>query len=133
MFQNFDSPKSKLILQMCTKSLGPERSVQFSEGQLRHVKIREREGPSQGVVQHSYPHDRSPCAPTFDDRSEEQTLTQERCDSRVAWKIVYVHDLGLRVTVQILEDTPAVLSLGKLCEDHRYSFEWTSDQKTTPS
>ena len=26
---------------------------------------------------------------------------------------VYVHDLGLFVTVQLLEDTPAVLSLGK--------------------
>ena len=42
---------------------------------------------------------------------------------------VYVHDLDLLVTVQILDDTPAVLSLGKLCEDHRYSFEWVSGQK----
>ena len=31
---------------------------------------------------------------------------------------VYVHDLELFVTAQILEDTPAVLSLGKLCEEH---------------
>ena len=31
---------------------------------------------------------------------------------------VYVHDLELFVTVQILEDTPAVLSLRKLCEEH---------------
>ena len=30
---------------------------------------------------------------------------------------VYVHDVDLFVTVQILEDTLAVLSLGKLCED----------------
>ena len=29
-----------------------------------------------------------------------------------------VHDLDLFVTVQILEDTLAVLSLGKLCEEH---------------
>ena len=33
---------------------------------------------------------------------------------------VYVHDLDLFVTVQILEDTPAVLSLGTFCEDHGY-------------
>ena len=30
---------------------------------------------------------------------------------------VYVHDLHLFVTVQIFDDMPAVLSLGKLCED----------------
>ena len=31
---------------------------------------------------------------------------------------VYVRELDLFVTVMLLEDTPAVLSLGKLCEDH---------------
>ena len=31
---------------------------------------------------------------------------------------VYVKELDLFVTVMLLEDTPAVLSLGKLCEDH---------------
>ena len=40
-----------------------------------------------------------------------------------------VHDLELFVTVQILEDTPAALSLGKLCEDHGYSYEWASGRK----
>ena len=43
---------------------------------------------------------------------------------------MYVYDLDLFLTVQILEDTPAVLSLGKLCEDHGYSNELTSGQKT---
>ena len=42
---------------------------------------------------------------------------------------VCVHDLGLCVTVQLLEDTPAVPSLGKLCEEHGYSYEWVSGQK----
>ena len=40
-----------------TQSLGPKRSVHFSKGTLRHVKIQEREGPSQGVIQHSAPHE----------------------------------------------------------------------------
>ena len=39
---------------------------------------------------------------------------------------VYVRGLDLFVTVMHPEDTPAVLSLGKLCEDHGYSYEWTS-------
>ena len=43
---------------------------------------------------------------------------------------VFVHDLNLFVTVQCLEETPAVLSRGKLCEDHRCSYEWVSGQKT---
>ena len=42
---------------------------------------------------------------------------------------VFVHDLNLFVTVQLLEETPAVPSLGKLCEDHGYSYEWVSGQK----
>ena len=40
-----------------------------------------------------------------------------------------VHDLDLFVTVQILDDTPAVLSRGKLCEEHGFSYEWASGQK----
>ena len=33
------------------------------------------------------------------------------------------------VTVMLLEDEPAVLSLGKLCEDHGYNYHWTSGQE----
>ena len=33
---------------------------------------------------------------------------------------IYGHDLGLFVTVPLFGETPAVLSLGKLCEDHGY-------------
>ena len=42
---------------------------------------------------------------------------------------VYVRDLDLFVTVQLLDDTPPFLSLGKLCEDHWFSYEWTVGQK----
>ena len=41
---------------------------------------------------------------------------------------VYVHDLGLRDGAK-LDGTPAVLSLGKLCEEHGYTCEWASGQK----
>ena len=41
----------------------------------------------------------------------------------------YVKEFDLFLTVKLLEDTPAVLSLGKLCEGHGCSFEWTSGQK----
>ena len=42
---------------------------------------------------------------------------------------VYVKELDLFVTVMLLEETPAVLSLGKLCEDHGYGYHWTSGHK----
>ena len=42
---------------------------------------------------------------------------------------VFVHDLNLSVTVQLLEETPAVQSLGKLCKDHGYSCQWVSGQE----
>ena len=35
---------------------------------------------------------------------------------------VYVREVDLFVTVMLLEDTLAVLSLGKLCEDHEYNY-----------
>ena len=40
-----------------------------------------------------------------------------------------VKELDLFVTVMLLEETPAVLSLGKLCEDHGHNYPWTSGQK----
>ena len=42
---------------------------------------------------------------------------------------VYVKELDLFVTVMLVEETPAVLSLGKLCEDHGYTNHWTTGQK----
>ena len=42
---------------------------------------------------------------------------------------VFVHDPNLFVTVPLLEETLAVLLLGKLCEDHGHSHEWVSGQE----
>ena len=42
---------------------------------------------------------------------------------------VYVKELDLFVTLMLLEETHAVLSLKKLCEDHGKTYHWTSGQK----
>ena len=42
---------------------------------------------------------------------------------------VYVKELDIFVTMKVLEDTPAVLSLGKLCDENGYSHEWINGQK----
>ena len=44
---------------------------------------------------------------------------------------VYVKEVDLLVTVKLLEDTPAVLTVGKLCEDHGYSHRVDQWSQTT--
>ena len=59
---------------------------------------------------------------------EMDTLRRSRTPSTVvtaSWEVqtneeaqVYVYDLDLFVTVQVLDETTAVLSFGKLCSEH---------------
>ena len=42
---------------------------------------------------------------------------------------VYVKELHIFLTTKVFENTPAVLSLGKLCDENGYSYEWINGQK----
>ena len=42
---------------------------------------------------------------------------------------VHVKELDIFLTMNVLEDTPAVLSLGRLCDEHGYSYEWINGEK----
>ena len=42
---------------------------------------------------------------------------------------VYVKELDIFLTMKVLENTPAVLSFGKLCDENGYSYEWINGQK----
>ena len=42
---------------------------------------------------------------------------------------VYVKELRILLTMKVREDTPALLSLGKLCDEHGYLYEWINGQK----
>ena len=42
---------------------------------------------------------------------------------------MYVKELDIFWTMKVLENTPAVLSLGKLCDENGYSYEWINGQK----
>ena len=37
---------------------------------------------------------------------------------------VFVHDLDLFATVQLLDETPAILLLQNFCSKRGYSYEW---------
>ena len=43
----------------------------------------------------------------------------------------YVKELDIFLTMKVLEDPPAVLSQGMLCDEHGYSHEWITGQKNT--
>ena len=43
--------------------------------------------------------------------------------------IVYVKELDIFLTMKVLENTPAVLSPGKLCYEKGFSYEWINCQK----
>ena len=80
------SIRDKSILRERGK-LGSKHTVKFSKTAMRHAQIRERNGPSRGIIQKCEPHERSPCAPKFEEISHEETLYQERCARRVAWDL----------------------------------------------
>ena len=43
--------------------------------------------------------------------------------------IVFVKELDIFLTMKVLDNTPAVLSLGKLCDEKGYSYEWINGQE----
>ena len=43
--------------------------------------------------------------------------------------IVYVKEMDIFLTMKVLDNTPAVLSLGELCDENGYSYEWINGQK----
>ena len=210
VFQDMTPPKS--ILRKCTDMRKPIQRVKFTKAVARHTKIRDQ-NPSLGYICPGEPHERSPNAPKFEDRSQEETEWQEQGAREAAWKlatnvlklkeheratffspsenrclpastlkpeerefvvdsgasmhmiskkdlsdaemdtltkscsptivitangevqtheeaIVYVKELDIFLTMEFLENTPAVLSLGKRCDENGYFYEWINFQKT---
>ena len=191
----------------------PIQRVKFTNVLARHTKIRDQ-NPSLGLICPSKPHERDPNAPTFEDRSQEETEWQEQWAREAARKLatsvlklkekkkaaffspsenrclpasnrkpeerefvvdscasmhminkkdlnsaemdtltkscspttvitangevqtheeatVSVKELDIFLIMKVFESTPAVLSLGKLCDEHGHSYEWISGQKPT--
>ena len=209
VFQDMKPPKS--ILRKSTNMQRPIQRVKFTKAIARHTKIRDQ-NPSLGNICPGEPHQRSPNAPKFEDRSQEETEWQEQGAREAAWKLaksvlklkeheratffspsenrcwpasnlkpeerefvvdsgasmhmiskkdlsdaemntltkscsptivitangevqtheeatVYVKELDIFLTMKVLDNTPAVLSLGKLCDENGYSYEWINGQK----
>ena len=62
------------------------------------------------------------CSPTIVITANGEVQTHEEA-------IVDVKELDIFLTMKVFENTPAVLSLGKLCDENGYSYEWINGQK----
>ena len=62
------------------------------------------------------------CSPTIVITANGEVQTHEEAT-------VYVKELDIFLIMKVLENTPAVLSLGKFCDENGYSYEWINGQK----
>ena len=83
-FRTWTPPKS--ILRKSTDMPKPIQRVKFTKAIARHTKIRDQ-NPSLGYICPGEPHERSPNAPKFEDRSLEETEWQELGAREAAWKL----------------------------------------------
>ena len=71
-----------------------EKPIEFSKTPMRLAKIRWKKGFSQGIIQKSEPQERTPWASRFEERTQDETLKQERCARRDARELAKdVHKL----------------------------------------
>ena len=62
------------------------------------------------------------CSPTIVITANGEVQTHEE-------GTVYVKELNIFLTMKVLEDSPAVSPLGKLCDENGYYYEWINGQK----
>ena len=84
VFQDMKPPKS--ILPKSTDMPKPIERVKFTKAIARHTKIRDQ-NPSLGYICPGEPHQRSPNAPKFEDRSQKESEWQEQGAREAAWKL----------------------------------------------
>ena len=84
VLQDMTPPKS--ILRKGTDMPKPIQRVKFTKAVARHTKIRDQ-NPSLAYICPGEPHERSPNAPKFENRSQEETEWQEQGAREAAWKL----------------------------------------------
>ena len=72
VFQDTEPPNSSSIFRKSSNMQKPNRSVRLTETTLRYAKVRDR-NPSLNKICPGEPHQRTPNATKFEDRSQEET------------------------------------------------------------
>ena len=81
------NPKKSILRKVGTTGIervsGTQRKIL-----RRHLAPNQNSGkPSRGIIQKCEPHERSLCAPRFEERSHEETSKQESWSRRAAWDL----------------------------------------------
>ena len=79
--------------------LGSNRTVTFSKGSWHHKKTIGKETVHRKeLCKKCEPQERNPCAPRLEERTQDETLDQERCAPRVPWDLAKnVYKLKIRI------------------------------------
>ena len=86
VFQDMEPPKLSSILRKSSDMQKSIQRVKFTKAFARRTKIRDQ-NPSLGLICPGAPHQRSPNAPKFEDRSQEEKEWQEQGAREAAWKL----------------------------------------------
>ena len=78
VFQEMEPPKSSSILRKNSDIRKSIRCVNFTKAVVRHADIRDK-NPSLRMICPGEPHQRSPNAQKFEDRSQEETVARAMC------------------------------------------------------
>ena len=65
----------------------------------------------------------------FDEIVQSYDSHNRQWRSANAWRGNYVKELDIFLIMKVLDNTPAVLLLGKLCDENGDSYEWINGQK----
>ena len=85
VFQDMTPTKLTSILRKSSDMRKPIQRAKFTKAIARHADIRDQ-SPSLGYICPGEPHERSPNAPKFEDRSQEETEWQEQGAREAAWE-----------------------------------------------
>ena len=86
VFQDMEPPKLSPILRKSSDMQKPIQRMKFTKAIARHTKIRDQ-NPSLVYICSGELHQRSPNAPKFEDRSQEETEWQEQGAREAAWRL----------------------------------------------
>ena len=111
----FFSPSENRCLLASTRKPGEREFVVDSGASMHMISKKELSNAEMHTLTKS-------CSPTIVITANGEVQTHEEA-------IVYVKELDIFLTMKVLDNTPAVLSLGKLCDENGYSYEWINGQK----
>ena len=86
VFQDMEPPKTSSFLRKSSDTRKPIRRVKFTEATARHAYIWDQ-NLALGLICPGEPHQRSPNASKFEDRSQEVTEWQEQGAREATWKL----------------------------------------------